>query len=69
MIRPALVVAFALALATPAVAEPNCIASTGPRVHFSMGISVGGTYTQDEQAAFDRMHRGEGARSVVTFGD
>lgn len=55
MIRPALIALFALALVSPAAAEPNCLAGGGPGLQISMGASVGGPYTQEEQAVFDKM--------------
>lgn len=55
--RPALL-SLALILAagaSPALADPNCLGGGNSGVHVSLGASVGGGYTAQEQAVFDQM--------------
>jgi hypothetical protein len=47
-------VAFA-GLATPALAAPNCLDNDGPGLKITIGVSVGGGYTEAEQEMFDKM--------------
>lgn len=42
-------------LATPALADPNCLSSGGPGLHVEFGVRVGDDYTEAEQAEFDKM--------------
>lgn len=57
MIRPVLLAAAFATLATPALANPNCLGgSGGSGVTIKFGASVGGRYTEQEQEVFDKMH-------------
>lgn len=56
MIRLCTPAAMLLVAASPALADPNCLGGGEPGLHISIGIGVGGEYTEDEQAQFDKMH-------------
>ena len=55
MLRPLALAGLVAALATPALADPNCLTTGGPGLHVEFGIRVGGEYTEAEQAQFDKM--------------
>ena len=42
-------------LASPAFADPNCLVGGKPGLRVSVGVSLGGKYTEAEQATFDQM--------------
>jgi hypothetical protein len=58
MIRLATAFAVLLvaAVTSPALADPNCLGGGEPGVDISFGFSIGGKYTEAEQAQFDVMH-------------
>ena len=55
MFRPVLLAAALAALATPALADPNCLTGGGSGLSVSFGVSFGGRFTEADQMEFDRI--------------
>lgn len=66
MFRPVLAVLLIAGLASPAVANPNCLGGGSSGLNVSVGVSVGGKYTEAEQAQFDKMRLRQAGVDVDT---
>lgn len=55
MFRPVVLAAAFAALATPALADPNCLTGGSPGLHVSLGVNFGGEFTEADQMEFDRI--------------
>ena len=55
MFRPVVLAAVLALLATPALADPNCLTGGSPGLDVSLGFSFGGRITEADQMEFDRI--------------
>ncbi|MHB1103370.1 MAG: hypothetical protein ACYC0C_11485 [Devosia sp.] len=55
MVRRILAAAVLAFVATPALADPNCLGGGSSGLHFSYGVRIGDDFTEAEQMQFDKM--------------
>jgi len=55
MWRPIALAGLVALLATPALADPNCLTTGGPGLYVEFGVQVGGDYTETEQEQLDKI--------------